>query len=473
VIETDIPARLDRLPWSRWHWRVVIALGVTWLLDGLEVTLVGSLGSVLMEPTTLALTPTEVGASASAYLFGAITGSLVFGRLADQLGRKRLFLVTLAVYLVATAATALSFGFVSFGLCRLVTGMGIGGECAAMNSAIDEIVPARVRGFTDLALNSTYWIGAAAGSAASAILLSPRVLGHEYGWRAAFGLGATVGLSILVVRRDLPESPRWLVTHGFTEEAERAMQEIEAKVSRGSALPPAFAKMQIEAHPRMSIARVIRELFGRERRRSFLGLTLMVSQAFFYNAVFFTYALVLSRFYGVAPEHIGLYLVPFAAGNALGPLLLGRFFDSIGRRRMIVFTYAAASLLLFVSAWLFARGLLDARTQTLAWAAIFFVASAAASSAYLTVSEVFPLEMRALAIAAFYSLGTAVGGLAAPAIFGALIATGRRGLLAIGYAFAATLLAAAAIVAWRLAIDAEGKSLEEVTGRVKERAESG
>jgi MFS family permease len=465
VIETDIPARLDRLPWARWHWLVVVALGITWILDGLEVTIVGSLGSVLQEPETLALTAREVGFSATAYIGGAIAGALFFGRLTDRLGRKKLFLVTLGVYLGATALTATSWSFASFAFFRVLTGVGIGGECAAMNSAIDELLPARVRGFADIALNGTYWVGAALGALASVVLLNPHVVGHRLGWRLAFGLGALLGFSILFIRRLLPESPRWLLIHGRGDEAEAVVQEIEATILRErklSSLPPPHGRVEIRVRERTSMVDVARTLGGPYRRRTLLGLGLMISQAFFYNAIFFTYALVLATFYGVAPEHIGFYIVPFAVGNFLGPLTIGRLFDSVGRRTMIAGTYAASALMLFVTGLLFERGLLTATTQTIAWSVIFFVASSAASSAYLTVSEVFPLEIRAMAIAVFYAVGTGIGGLAAPALFGALIATHSRAALFAGYTLGALLMLGGAAVAWFLGVDAERRSLEEL-----------
>jgi len=465
VIETDIPARLDRLPWARWHWLVVVALGITWILDGLEVTIVGSLGSVLQEPSTLALTARDVGLSATAYIAGAISGALFFGRLTDRLGRKKLFLVTLGVYLGATALTALSWSFWSFALFRAFTGFGIGGECAAMNSAIDELLPARVRGFCDIALNGTYWVGAALGALASAVLLNPRVIGHALGWRLAFGMGAVLGFSILFIRRLLPESPRWLLTHGRAEEAEQVVRQIEATIMREeklTSLPPPKGLLRVHVRPHTSIGDVVRILGGPYRRRTMLGLGLMISQAFFYNAVFFTYALVLSTFYGVAPEHVGFYIVPFALGNFLGPLTIGRLFDSIGRRPMIAGTYAASAVMLLVTGFLFDRGVLTATTQTILWSVIFFVASSAASSAYLTVSEVFPLEIRAMAIAVFYAIGTGVGGLLAPAIFGVLIESKSRSALFGGYAFGAALMLGGAAVAWFLGVKAERRSLEEL-----------
>jgi MFS family permease len=465
AIETDIPARLDRLPWSRWHWFVVVALGITWILDGLEVTIVGALGSVLEEPGTLGLSAREVGLSATAYIAGAIAGALFFGHLTDRLGRKRLFLVTLSVYLVATALTALSWNFASFAVFRVVTGMGIGGEYAAMNSAIDELLPARVRGWTDLAINGSYWVGTAAGSVLSAVLLDPRVLGHALGWRVAFGLGTLLGLAILLVRRFVPESPRWLMVHGRVDEADSIVRSIEASVCRATGqqeLTPPDRTMLIVPHVEIGLAQVARTLLGSYRRRSILVLALMIAQAFFYNAIFFTYALTLTEFYGVLPERVGYYILPFAIGNFLGPLVLGRFFDTIGRRPLIVVTYAASGLLLAMTGWLFTHQVLTALTQTLLWSSVFFFASTAASSAYLTVSEVFPLELRAMAIAIFYAVGTGVGGLAAPAFFGALIATHSREAVFSGYLVGAALMLAAAAVAGWLGVAAERKPLEEV-----------
>jgi MFS family permease len=443
---------------------VVVALGVTWILDGLEVTVVGSLGSVLQEPATLGLTATQVGFSATAYIAGAITGALFFGHLTDRLGRRRLFLVTLGVYLGATALTACSWSFASFIAFRCLTGFGIGGECAAMNSAIDELLPARVRGFADIALNGTYWVGAALGALASAVLLNPRVVGHQLGWRLAFGLGALLGFSILLIRRLLPESPRWLLVHGRVREAEQVVAAVERHVEElsGRPLPPAHGRLTLRSRARAGFRTVARTLLGSYRRRTLLGLALMISQAFFYNAVFFTYALVLGTFYHVRPEHIGYYILPFAAGNFVGPLVIGRLFDSVGRRTMIAATYALSGLLLILTGWLFARGLLSAVSQTILWAGIFFVASAAASSAYLTVSEVFPLEIRALAIAVFYAVGTGVGGLAAPALFGALIGSGSRVSVFYGYTFGGLLMLGAAGVEWWLGVDAERRSLEEI-----------
>jgi MFS family permease len=463
-IRTDIPARLDRLPWSRWHWRVVIALGITWMLDGLEVTLVGAVAPVLKEADTLGLTDTQIGASASFYLAGAIVGALVFGRLTDLLGRKRLFLVTLVVYLSATLATALSWNFATFAFCRLVTGAGIGGEYSAVNSTIDELLPARVRGRADLAINSTYWLGTALGAAASLLLLNPNLVPHVIGWRLIFGLGAIIGIAVWFIRHHVPESPRWLVLHQRLAEAEAVVAGIEHEVSHGSSetLPPPGAATLLDVKKRVSFAAIVRVLLRRHLRRSILGLALMVSQAFAYNGIFFTYALVLSRFYGVPSGRVGLYLLPFAAGNLLGPMVLGHLFDSLGRRRMISLTYIVSGVLLAISGWGLVQGILTAQTQTLLWCLVFFVASAAASSAYLTVSELFPVELRGMAIALFYAVGTAAGGLAAPALFAALLETGSRWNVFGGYLVGAALMVGAGLVALKLGVDAERKSLEAI-----------
>jgi MFS family permease len=478
--QSSVPARLDALPWSRWHWRVVVALGVAWVLDGLEVTIVGSVGSVLERPDTLGLTAAQVGWAGSLYVGGAVLGALVFGRLADRLGRKRLFLATLAVYMGATVATGLSTGFASFACCRFLTGFGIGGEYAAINSAIDELIPARVRGRVNLAINGSFWIGAALGALLSLVVLDERVLGPQVGWRAGFLLGAVLAVAILLVRRHVPESPRWLMRHGRSEEAERVLRGIERAASASARVAPTDANaatgppLVADATDSSFASGVARRASATSRRtlptlaevarvlrrppyaqRSAVVLALMASQAFFYNAIFFTYALVLTRFYGVPDARVGLYIIPFAAGNVLGPLVLGPLFDRVGRRRMIAATYALSGLTLLLTGAGFVAGVLDAVTQTLAWSAVFFLASAAASSAYLTVSEVFPLEMRALAISIFYAVGTLLGGFAAPALFGALIATGDRSNVFQGYAIGAVLMLAAAAVAWHWAVDAE------------------
>jgi MFS family permease len=464
VITTSLPARLDRLPWSAWHWRIVIALGITWTLDGLEVTLVGAVASVLGEVDTLHLGEAQIGAAASAYLAGAICGALLFGRLTDTLGRKRLFLVTLSVYVLATLFTALSWSFASFALFRALTGAGIGGEYAAINSAIDELVPARVRGRVDLAINSTFWLGTALGAAATIALLDPRIVPHALGWRLAFGIGGILGGAVLFLRNQIPESPRWLLMHGRVEEATRIVRNVEEQIerARGVPLPKAIGESVLTTTGKITFTAIARVLLRRHPRRTVLGATLMIAQAFAYNAIFFTYALVLSRFYGVPAKDMGLYILPFAAGNLLGPILLGPLFDTIGRRAMIAATYGLSGVLLAIAGAGFAAGWLTAATQTALWCAVFFVASAAASSAYLTVSELFPVELRGMAIALFYAVGTATGGLAAPAVFGILIESGRRDQVLVGYLVGAALMIGAAAVAVFLGVDAENKSLEEI-----------
>ncbi|HET8552947.1 MAG TPA: MFS transporter [Gammaproteobacteria bacterium] len=460
-ITTSIPARLDRLPWRHFHWLVVVALGITWILDGLEVTFIGSISGVLQEPATLGLSSSAIGLLASFYLAGAIIGALFFGYLTDQFGRKRLFTITLAVYLVGVLLSAFAWNLWTLAAFRFITGAGIGGEYGAINSAIDELIPARVRGRVDLTINGSYWLGAALGAGMSVVLLNPAWLPVDIGWRIGFGAGAAIGLIILLLRRLLPESPRWLLTHGYPERAEAVVAAIEQRCGVSGEKPPAET---LTIHPRrhFGLRVVFKTLFGPYRRRTVLGLALMIAQAFLYNAIFFTYALVLTHFYAVAPTAVGLYLLPFAMGNFLGPLVLGPFFDTLGRKPMITATYIGSALLLAATGALFAHGLLSATMQTAAWSVIFFFASAAASAAYLTVSEVFPLEIRALSIAMFYALGTAAGGLLAPWLFGALIGTGSRIAVFGGYLFAAVLMIAAAGFELWLGVPAERRSLEAV-----------
>lgn len=465
IIETDIPARLDRLPWGRFHTLVVAALGITWILDGLEVTLAGTVAGALKASPVLQFSNADVGLAASAYLAGAVLGALFFGWLTDRLGRKKLFFITLAVYLVATAATAFSWNLWSFMLFRFLTGAGIGGEYAAINSTIQELVPARVRGWTDLVINGSFWIGAALGALGAIVLLDPAHFAPDHGWRAAFLIGSLLALVIFLMRMWLPESPRWLMTHGRIEEAEAIVAGIEAKLRAEGHVIPDTPAARIRLEPRRStpFSEVLDTLLRRHRDRAAVGFTLMAAQAFFYNAIFFTYALVLTDFYGIAAQQVGWYILPFALGNVLGPVVLGRFFDTVGRRPMIAFTYTMSGLLLAGTGWLFAEGLLTAQTQTACWMVIFFFASAAASSAYLTVSETFPLELRALAIAIFYAIGTGIGGIAGPWLFGALIETGSRWSLFAGYILGSVLMLIAAGVMLRFGIAAERRSLEEVS----------
>jgi MFS family permease len=462
---SDIPHRLDRLPWSKWHWRVVTALGVAWVLDGLEVTLIGSIGSVLERPDTLALSATQVGWTGSLYIAGAVIGALVFGRLTDQLGRKKLFMITLAVYMLATLATAFSTGFTFLAVCRFLTGLGIGGEYAAINSAIDELIPARVRGRVNLIINGSFWIGAALGAGLSLVLLDPRVLGPVLGWRACFVLGAVMAISIVLVRRHVPESPRWLLMHGGAAEANRIIEQIEIEVRQQHgelAAIDAGLALHTPASGTPPLRQVLTVLLRRYRMRSLLVLAMMVAQAFVYNAIFFTYSLVLTRFYQVPDNRVALYIFPFALGNVLGPVLLGPLFDSLGRRKMISLTYILTGVGLALTGAAFMAGWLTAVTLAACWTVVFFVASTAASAAYLTVSEVFPLEMRALVISIFYAIGTGTGGFIAPILFGALIETGSRGAVAVGYAIGAALAVLAGCLALRHAVDAERKGLEAV-----------
>jgi MFS family permease len=464
IIETSIPFRLDGLHWSGFHTRVVLALGITWILDGLEVTLAGALSGALKESPTLRFTNFDVGFSNSAYLAGAVLGALGFGWLTDRIGRKKLFFITLAVYLTATAATALSWGVASYALFRFLTGAGIGGEYTAINSTIQELVPARYRGWTDLIINGSFWIGAAIGAVSAIVLLDPRLLGPDLGWRLAYFTGAALGLVVFMMRMWIPESPRWLIIHGQPDRARAIVGDIERSVA-GAVQDPrehAWPTIRLKMRDHTPLREVAHTLFSVYRQRSLVGLALMVAQAFFYNAIFFTFALVLTDFYGIASSQVGWYILPFAAGNFLGPLLLGRLFDTLGRRVMITLTYGVAGLLLALSGYLFEIGVLSAQTQTVAWTVIFFFASPAASAAYLTVGETFPLEIRALAIALFYAVGTGIGGVAGPVLFGALVDTGSRASVFAGYLLGSGLMIAAALIAWRYCIAAERQSLESI-----------
>ncbi len=464
VIETSIPSRLDSLAWSGFHTRVVAALGITWILDGLEVTLAGALSGALKESPALHFSNFDVGLSNSLYLAGAVAGALGFGWLTDRIGRKKLFFITLALYLTATAATALSWSVAAYALFRFLTGAGIGGEYTAINSTIQELVPARYRGFTDLLINGSFWLGAALGATSAIVLLDPAVTGPDVGWRLAYLTGACLGLIVFVMRMWIPESPRWLMIHGRPEQAHEIVAGIERTVL-GKVQDPrehAWPKIRLRMRRYTPLREVARTLLQSYRRRALVGLALMIAQAFFYNAIFFTFALVLTDFYGVGADQVGWYILPFAAGNFLGPVLLGRLFDTLGRRAMITLTYGVSGVMLAGAGYLFLVGALSARGQTVAWMVIFFFASPAASAAYLTVSETFPLEVRALAIALFYAIGTGIGGVVGPTLFGALIDTGSRASVFAGYLFGSTLMVAAAAIAWRHAIAAERKPLESV-----------
>jgi MFS family permease len=460
-----VPARMDRLPWGRFHTRLVVALGITWVLDGLEITIASAVGNVLQDRATLGLTAGEVGLAASVYLAGEVVGALFFGRLSDRLGRRNLFIVTLGLYLVANGLTAFSFDLWIFLVFRFFAGMGIGGEYAAINSAIDELIPARHRGRTDLAINGTYWLGAMIGAAAQFVLLNPDIVPIDLGWRLGFLIGPVIGVAIWGLRRNLPESPRWQLMHGRADEAEQTVDRIEKEFTdRGARLPDVDDSQAIEVvrTDDVGFLQIARTLFREYPKRTVVGFALGISQSFLYNAVFFTYVLVLTKFYGVSDSAAAAYLLPFAFGNLLGPLLLGRFFDTIGRKPMIAGTYAISGVLLAITGYLFRIDALTATTQTILWCVIFFFASAAASSAYLTVSEVFPLELRAQAIAFFFSVWQLVGGVVAPWVFGTLIGTGDRGLLFVGYLVGAGLMVLAAVVQLVFGIEAARRSLEEI-----------
>jgi MFS family permease len=462
-VETRIPQRMDRLPWTRWHWRIIIALGTVWILDGLEVTIVGSISSRLQDKGTLGLTEFQAIAQGSIYVAGACLGALVFGYLTDRLGRKKLFLWTLSLYLVATVATAFTNDFLAFAICRFFTGMGVGGEYAAVNSAIDELIPARVRGWADLAINGSFWIGTALAASISLLLLSD-LLPKDLGWRLIFGLGGVMALAILFVRRTLPESPRWLLTHGRAEEAEEIVSSIERTVMREAGvdeLPePEGEPLRVDQRKAIGFGVVARTLASQYKRRTVLGLVLMGAQAFTYNAFLFSFGTILTKFFKVPDGNIGLYLLPFALGNFLGPLLLGRLFDTVGRRIMIGGTFLISGVILAVSAALFHAGSLSATSLTAIWTAAFFFASAGASAGYLTVSEIFPLEIRAMAIAFFYAVATAIGGLTGPTLFGRLVDNIDQ--MTIGFYIAAGLMIVAAFTEFVLGVDAEAKPLEEI-----------
>src|SRR5215204_4236254 len=465
TIETQIPARLDRLPWSKWHWMVIIGLGTVWILDGLAVTIVGAIGGRLTEEGAgLELTPAEVGAAGSAYILGACLGALYFARLADRIGRKKLFMLTLAIFLAGSVLTAFSMSISWFIACRIITGAGVGGEYSAIHSAVDELIPARVRGWVDLVIGGSYWIGTILGSLASLLLLDEDLFAADLGWRLAFGLAAVMGFAILLVRRNVPESPRWLFLHGQDEEAERVTRDIERQVvaSTGQELIEPRRTIRVKQRKPMGIGEIASVVFKMYPKRTFVGLSLFTGQAFLYNAIFFTYALVLTEIYGVSASSVGLYLLPFAVGNFMGPLLLGRFFDTVGRKPMIAGTYILSGVLLVITGILFRNGTLDATTQTIAWCVIFFFASAGASAAYLTVSEIFPMETRAMAIAFFYATGTIVGGFGGPLLFGALIESGDPNQIFIGYLVGAVVMIVGGIIQATMGVEAAQRDLEDI-----------
>jgi len=464
-VRSLVPARLDRLPWARFHWLVVVGLGVSWILDGLEIQIVSQAGY----QSDLGLSNSAVGALGSVYLVGEVVGALVFGRITDRIGRRKIFMLTLAIYLIGSGLAGLSWNFAVLAIFRFVAGLGIGGEYSAINSAIDELIPSHYRGRVDIAVNGTYWGGAALGAAANLYLLSNSFPSATWGWRIGFFLGPVIGLVIIGLRRHIPESPRWQMTHGYEEQAESTVDEIEDRVrADGHELPDVDDRKAINIVPQKWIPfpELLRIFFGKYRQRTILGFTLMATQAFLYNAIFFSYALVLQKFFNVSDSHTSYYFLPFAVGNLLGPLLLGHLFDVVGRRKMISGTYLISGVLLAISAWLFGAGHLSATTQTIFWCVIFFFASAGASSAYLTVSEIFPLELRGQAIAVFFSIAQIFGAIATSLyghlIGGAHVQNPHRGPLTFGYFLGAAIMIIGGLVAAGLAVNAERRSLEEV-----------
>lgn len=468
AVTSTIPARLDRLKWSPFHTKMIMALGVAWILDGLEITIAGSIAGVLGEPGTLNMSSTEIGLVATTYLVGQVIGALFFGKLSDRLGRRKLFMITLGVYLFGSGLSAFTMGqgtgwIIFLYATRVIAGMGIGGEYAAINSAIDEMMPSKYRGRVDIGINGTYWAGSIIGTVASLILLN--TLPEDLGWRIGFLLGPILGIVIMLVRRHLPESPRWQLTHGYAEEAEDSMQYIEQQCrDAGQNVKDVPMSKAITVKPEKSYGylELLRVLFKLYPKRTILGASLMITQSFLYNAIFFTYTLVLVKFFGVNPNMAPVFLICFAVGNLAGPLLLGHLFDTVGRKIMISSTYIGSGILLAISAWLFNIDALNAVTQTICWCVIFFFASAGASSAYLTVSEIFPIEVRAQAIAVFFAIAQCFGALG-PVFYGWLIGDGSdRTSLFIGYLIGAAIMIAGGVIEIFFGVNAEGKSLENV-----------
>ncbi len=478
VVTTKVPARMDRLPWSRWHTLVIVSLGFVWVLDGLEVTIKGAVGASLKE--SIGFSTVQVAGSASIYLLGAISGALFWAYLTDRFGRKKLFIATLLVYLVGVGGTSVAglawtdwlFSWTGqptywwFAVFRFITGFGIGGEYAAIHSAVDEIVPARVRGWVDVSIAGSYWLGAAVAALLGPFYLDV-LIGIENGWRAAFATGALVAFGLLLMRLYVPESPRWLITHGFEDEADATVREIEEKVKNYEdldALPEVDDDDALQLRQRRSIGfvEIAKTVFVVYPRRALAGFSIMVTQAFLYNAIFFTYGLMLTTFYGVSPATVGFFLIPFAVGNFFGPLVLGRWFDKLGRKVMIPATFWLSGALTILTGFAFAQELFgSAWVLTLAWVVIFFFASAAASAGYLTISETFPLEIRAMAIAFFYALATAAGGIVGPILFGNLITGGRTSVF-YGYLFAGGLMLLGGLMHRLFGVEAAKQSLEDV-----------
>ncbi|MGI8505227.1 MAG: MFS transporter [Solirubrobacteraceae bacterium] len=465
TIDTRIPSRLDRLPWSRFHWRIIIGLGTVWILDGIEVTIVGAVGARLTEHGSgLGLSVSGVGTAAAVYVFGACTGALFFGQLCDRFGRKKLFMITLGVYIVSTVVTAFSFAPWFFYLARFFTGSGIGGEYAAINSAIDELIPARVRGRVDLIINGSYWAGSAAGSAAALVFLDTAIFAQDLGWRFAFGIGAVLGLGIILVRRKVPESPRWLFIHGREEEAEAIVGGVEQETEHetGQTLSTVQDSIRVRQRQVIPFREIARVAFKTYPKRSILCLSLFVGQAFLYNGLTFNLGTLITTFYGVSAATVPVFIIVFAIGNLLGPLILGRLFDTVGRKPMISATYLGSAAVAVVLGIVFVSVALTAESFIALIVVVFFLASAGASAAYLTASEIFPMETRALAIAFFYAIGTAVGGITGPLLFGHLIATGKKDQVAIGFFIGAAVMALGGVAELLFGVKAAGRQLEDI-----------
>ncbi len=467
TIKTEIPARLDRLPFSRFHWMVIVGLGTAWILDGLEVNVVGSISSRISEPGAgTGLTPADVsGWAASLYIAGACLGAIVFGQLTDRLGRKKLFMVTLGIYLLGTVLTAFSFSPGWFFACRFLTGMGIGGEYSAINSAIDELIPAKHRGRVDVSINGSYWLGGIGGSLLAVVLLNTAIFPVNVGWRLSFVLGAIIGLAVLLVRRNVPESPRWLFIHGRERQAEQIVGDIEQQVSEstGQELPePEGEPMTVRQRKTIPLPLIIRSVVTLYPRRSILGLSLFIGQAFLYNSVLFGFGNLLSLYFHTPSGNVPYYLAVFAAGNFAGALLLSPLFDTVGRKPMIAGTYLLSGALLIVTGLLFRGHHLDATTFTACCCVVFFFASAGASAAYLTVSEIFPLETRALCIAVFYAIGTGIGGIIGPQVFSRMINTESYEQVFLALTLGAVMMILGGLAELIFGVKAERESLENI-----------
>ena len=467
TIRTKIPARLDRLPWSRFHWKIIIGLGTVWILDGLEVTIVSSISSqVAQKGAGVGISTANVsGLAASLYVAGACVGALVFGQLTDRFGRKKLFMVTLGVYLAATTLTAFSFSPLWFYVFRFLTGFGIGGEYSAINSAIDELIPAKSRGRVNIAINGSYWAGAAGGALLAILALNTSIFAVNVGWRLCFGLGALFGLGVLIVRRSVPESPRWLFIHGREEEAERIVSQIEREVreSTGRELPePEGGEITVRQRRVIPLSLTLRSVVTLYPRRSLLGLSLFVGQAFLYNSILFGLGALLSTYFKVPSGNVPYYVAIFAVGNLFGPLVLGRLFDTVGRKPMIAGTYLLSGVLLIITALLFEGHDLTATTMTVALCVVFFFASAGVSAAYLTVSEIFPMETRALCISVFYAIGTGLGGITGPLLFSKLVSSGSYSQAGLGFILGAAMMIIGGLVELVYGVNAEGRGLEEI-----------